>query len=192
MPAKIRLQRYGKKGQPFYHIVIADGRAPRDGRYKERIGSYNPLTNPATIDLDMNKAIAWLQKGAQPTDTTKAILTYAGAMYKNHLLKGVKKGALTAEQADAKFEAWTTEKQSKLSAKLQEHRNETKAQQKKRLEAEVKVNEDRSIALQAKRHKAAEEAKAAAEAAAAAAVEAAAPAAEAPAAEAAAEAPAAE
>ena len=92
MPAKIRLQRKGKKGQPFYHIVIADGRAPREGRFIERIGTYNPLTRPAEIEINFDKAIGWLQNGAQPTDTVKAILAYKGVLYKSHLLKGVKKG----------------------------------------------------------------------------------------------------
>ena len=151
MSTKIRLQRYGKKGQPFYHIVIADGRAPRDGRFIERIGAYNPLTIPATIELDFNKALAWLEKGAQPTDTTRAILSYQGVLYKYHLIKGVKKGALTTEQADIKFDAWMQEKQSKIQEKMLKRKGEQKDNQKKRLEDEVKVNEDRSKALQAKR-----------------------------------------
>src|SRR5512138_1624905 len=98
MPTKIRLQRKGKKGQPFYHIVIADGRAPRDGRFIEKIGVYNPLTKPAEIEIQFEKALDWMQKGAQPTDTVRAILSYKGILYKFHLLKGVQKGALTAEQ----------------------------------------------------------------------------------------------
>jgi len=151
MSTKIRLQRYGKKGQPFYHIVIADGRAPRDGRFIERIGAYNPLTIPATIELDFNKALAWLEKGAQPTDTTRAILSYQGVLYKYHLIKGVKKGAFTTEQADIKFDTWMQEKQSKIQEKMLKRKGEQKDNQKKRLEDEVKVNEDRSKALQAKR-----------------------------------------
>ena len=103
MPVKIRLQRHGKKGQAFFHIVIADGRAPRDGKFIEKIGTYDPKTNPATINLEFDKAVSWLQKGAQTTDTTKAILSYKGVMFKNHLLKGIAKGALTKEQADAKL-----------------------------------------------------------------------------------------
>ena len=102
MPTKIRLQRRGKRGQPFYHIVIADGRAPRDGKFIEKIGTYNPLSRPADIDIDFNKAITWLTKGAQPTDTVKAILAYTGVLYKNHLQKGVQKGAMTEEQAAMK------------------------------------------------------------------------------------------
>ena len=123
MPAKIRLQRFGKKGQPFYHIVIADGRAPRDGKFIEQIGSYNPLTIPATIDINMDKAVNWLQKGATPTDTVKAILSYTGALYKNHLKNGIAKGALTQEQADVKFNAWKSEKDAKISNRINGLRN---------------------------------------------------------------------
>ncbi|MBN2750407.1 MAG: 30S ribosomal protein S16, partial [Bacteroidales bacterium] len=119
MPVKIRLSRHGRKRAPFYHIIVADSRAPRDGKYIERIGSYNPVSNPAIIDLDFDKALDWLQKGAQPTDTTRAILSYRGVFMKKHLLEGVKKGALTAEQAEAKFEAWVKEKESKIEAKKQ-------------------------------------------------------------------------
>ena len=100
MSVKIRLQRHGKKGKPFYWIVAADARAKRDGRYLEKIGTYNPNTNPATIDLDLNGAVNWLHNGAQPTDTARAILSYKGAMLKHHLDGGVRKGALTQEQAD--------------------------------------------------------------------------------------------
>ena len=120
MPAKIRLQRHGKKGKPFYHIVIADGRAPRDGRFIEKIGTYNPITNPADIVLDIEKAIEWLNNGAQPTDTVRTILSYKGVLYKNHLLKGVKKGAMTEEQAEAKFQAWLNEKEAKIANKVSE------------------------------------------------------------------------
>ena len=95
MPVRIRLARHGRKSRPYYYIVVADSRSPRDGKFIERIGSYNPVTNPATIDLDFDKALDWLQKGAQPSDTTKAILKLKGVMYKNHLIKGVAKGALT-------------------------------------------------------------------------------------------------
>jgi len=156
MPAKIRLQRYGKKGAPFYHIVIADGRAPRDGKFIERIGSYNPITIPATIELDVNKALDWLQKGAQPTDTAKTILSFKGVIYKNHLMKGVKKGAFTAEQAEEKFATWLTEKQNKIQEKILQRKGAQKSEQEKRLETEVQVNEARSLALQKKRQKAAD------------------------------------
>ncbi len=147
MPVKIRLTRHGRKAQPFYHIVIADSRAPRDGRYIERIGSYNPNTNPATIDLDFNSALNWLQKGAQPTETARAILSYRGVMLKNHLLKGVKKGALTEEQAEAKFEAWLKDKEAKIQAKVDGLANKEEAAKKERLEAEAKINEERAAAI---------------------------------------------
>ncbi len=117
MPVKIRLQRHGKKGKPFYWIVAADSRAKRDGKYLEKIGAYNPNTNPATIDLDVDGAVKWLQNGAQPTDTARAILSYKGALLKNHLAGGVKKGALTEEQAEQKFTAWLDEKANKVQAK---------------------------------------------------------------------------
>jgi small subunit ribosomal protein S16 len=117
MPVKIRLQRHGKKGKPYYWIVAADSRAKRDGKYLEKLGAYNPNTNPATIELNVDGAVQWLQNGAQPTDTAKAILSYKGAMLKNHLAGGVRKGALTEEQAQAKFDAWLEEKLNKVQAK---------------------------------------------------------------------------
>lgn len=159
MATKIRLQRYGKKGQPFYHIVIADGRAPRDGRFIERIGIYNPLTIPATIDIDFDKALSWLQKGATPTDTTKAILSYKGVLYKAHLLKGVTKGALTAEAAEAKFQKWLEEKQAKISSHANKHVQEKKTEMKKRIEVESKVKEEREKAIATKLAKLAEKEK---------------------------------
>ena len=116
MPVKIRLQRHGKKGKPYYWIVAADSRAKRDGKYLEKLGAYNPNTNPATIDLNIDGAVKWLQNGAQPTDTAKAILSYKGALLKKHLAGGVKKGALTEEQAEAKFNTWLTERQKKNEA----------------------------------------------------------------------------
>jgi small subunit ribosomal protein S16 len=117
MPVKLRLQRHGKKNAAFFHIVAADGRAPRDGKFIEKIGTYNPNTNPASIDIDVNKAIEWLNNGAEPTNTCRAILSYKGVMYKRHLAGGVKKGALTAEQAEAKFQKWLGEKEGKVNAK---------------------------------------------------------------------------
>ena len=146
MPVKIRLQRHGKKGKPYYWIVAADSRAKRDGKYLEKLGSYNPNTNPATIELDVNGAVTWLQNGAQPTDTAKAILSYKGAMLKHHLAGGVRKGALTEEQAQTKFDAWLEAKASKIEAKsdgLSKVDAETKA---KALEAEKAVNEARIAA----------------------------------------------
>src|SRR5210317_371846 len=117
MPVKLRLQRHGKKGKPFYWLVAADARAKRDGRFLEKLGTYNPNHNPAIIELDVDGAVKWLQNGAQPTDTAKAILSYKGAMLKNHLAGGVRKGALTEEQAQAKFDAWLEEKTAKIAAK---------------------------------------------------------------------------
>jgi small subunit ribosomal protein S16 len=143
MSVKIRLQRHGKKGKPFYWIVAADARAKRDGKYLEKIGTYNPNVNPAVIDLDIDKAVEWLQNGAQPTDTAKNILSYKGAMMKNHLAGGVRKGALTQEQADAKFAAWLEEKATKVSDKeagLSKAQSEAKA---KALAAEKAVNQAR-------------------------------------------------
>ena len=110
MAVKIRLARHGKKGFAFYHIVAADSRAPRDGKFIEKLGTYNPNTNPATIDLNFEKALDWLLKGAQPTDTCRAILSYTGVVYRNHLQNGVKKGAFGQEEADRRFDAWLNEK----------------------------------------------------------------------------------
>ncbi len=151
MPARIRLQRHGKKGRPFYHIVIADGRAPRDGRFIEKIGTYNPITNPAEIILDFDKALTWLQKGAQPSDTARAILSYKGVIYKNHLLKGVNKGALTEEQVEVKFQNWLKEKEEKIEAKRRGLTEAERAERKKALEEEAKVNEARAAELAKKR-----------------------------------------
>lgn len=157
MPTKIRLQRRGKKNHPFYHIVIADGRAPRDGRIVEKIGTYDPMTDPATIELNFDRALYWVQVGAQPTDTARAILSYKGVMYMKHLLVGVKKGALTEEKAQLLLKEWLTEKEAKINAKKQGLAEEEREAKKARLEAEKKVNEARKAELQ----KRLEEAKAA-------------------------------
>ena len=150
MATKIRLQRFGKKGKPFYHLVVADSRAPRDGKFIERIGSYNPNTNPATIDLNFDKALSWVNKGAQPTDTCRAILSYKGVLYKKHLEGGVRKGALTQEQADAKFAAWLTSKDAQIIGK-KDSLTQTKEQVKKAaLVAEAKRKEDKAAAIEAK------------------------------------------
>ena len=141
MATKIRLARHGRKGRPFYHVVVADSRAPRDGRYIERIGSYNPMTNPATIDLNFDRALYWLMTGAQPTDTAKRILSYEGVLMKKHLLEGVKKGAFDMAAADTKFEAWKKEKIAKIQAKIARLANESESAYKARLEAEAKVKE---------------------------------------------------
>jgi small subunit ribosomal protein S16 len=165
MPTKIRLQRKGKKGQPYYHIVIADGRAPREGKFIEKIGVYNPLTKPAEIEVVFDKALGWLQKGAQPTDTVRAILSYKGVLYKYHLLKGVQKGAFTIEQAEVKFQTWLAEKEAKIQSTRKEHELSLKDTLKKQREEEVKVNEAKAQAVAKKLAKAqAKEAEEAAEA----------------------------
>ncbi len=156
MPTKIRLQRRGKKGQAFYHIVIADGRAPRDGKFIEKIGIYNPLAKPAEIDLDFNKALDWITKGATPTETVKAILAFKGVMYKNHLLKGVAKGAMTLEQAETKFQAWLQEKEIKITTKKNAIELGNKDLRKKALEEEKKKNEEKAAAVAKKLAKAAQ------------------------------------
>jgi len=139
MATKIRLARHGKKGNPVYHIVIADSRSPRDGKFIEKIGVYNPTSNPATIDLNFDKALAWLNKGAEPTDTCRAILSYKGILYKSHLNKGVAKGALTQAQADAKFEKWVADKQAKIDGKKNKLAADKAAYYKSQLANEQKV-----------------------------------------------------
>ena len=124
MAVKIRLARRGRKQRPFYHIVVADARAPRDGKFIEKIGVYNPMTKPATIDLDRDKAYEWLTKGAQPTDTARAILRFKGVLYRKHLMRGVNKGALTEEKAMEMYNAWIDEKESKIAARVEETRKE--------------------------------------------------------------------
>jgi small subunit ribosomal protein S16 len=149
MSLKLRLQRHGKKGKPFFHIVAADARAPRDGKFIERLGSYNPNTNPATIVLDNKKALTWLQNGAQPTETMRAILSYRGVLYALHLQKGVAKGALTQEQADAKLAAWTEVKDSKIQAKRDGLSKGKEEALRSQLKHEKEVNENRLKALAA-------------------------------------------
>jgi small subunit ribosomal protein S16 len=146
MPVKIRLQRHGKKGKPFFWIVAADSRAKRDGKFLDKIGTYNPNTNPATIDLNLDSAVQWLHNGAQPTDTARAILSYKGALLKHHLDGGVRKGALTQEQADAKLAAWLDEKTNKVTSKKE---GLSKAEAKAKadaLKAEKVANEKRANA----------------------------------------------
>ena len=142
MAVKIRLARHGKKGYAFYHIVAADSRAPRDGKFIEKLGTYNPNTNPATIDLDFGKALDWLQKGAQPTDTCRAILSYKGVMYKKHLLGGVAKGAFTETEAEARFNKWMEAKAGKIEAKANKLATDAKSAEKARLAAEAKIKEE--------------------------------------------------
>lgn len=153
MPVKLRLARHGRKRYAYYHIVVADSRAPRDGRYIERIGSYNPNTNPATIDLDFDKAYDWLTKGAQPTDTVKAILSYKGVLYKKHLMGGVKKGAFDEAEAEKRLDNWMAEKDAKVQAKIDRLDGEATAEVEKQLEVETKINEERAAAISAKNAK---------------------------------------
>ncbi len=132
MPVKIRLQRHGKKGKPYFWIIAADGRSKRDGKFLEKLGFYNPTTNPAQIDLNVDSAVKWLQNGAQPTDTARAILSYKGALLKNHLAGGVRKGALTEEQAETKFNEWLESKKGTI-----DHKKATLTDAQQKAKAEV-------------------------------------------------------
>lgn len=127
MPVKLRLSRHGRKKAPFYHIVVVDARAPRDGKFIQKIGTYNPMTSPATIEIDRNAAYDWLTKGAQPTDTVRAILRFKGVYYKKHLMRGVKKGALTIEKADELWAKWIEAKESKISKRIESTKAELHA-----------------------------------------------------------------
>jgi len=151
MAVRLRLARHGRKSRPYYYIVAADSRAPRDGKFVERIGSYNPTTDPATIDLDFDKALSWLQKGAQPSDTVRSLLQQRGVLYKNHLLKGVKKGALTEAQADEKFQAWMDANELKKKEIISKLEADTRSQKKARLAEEEKIKEARAAELAKKR-----------------------------------------
>jgi small subunit ribosomal protein S16 len=165
MSVKIRLARHGKKNYAYFHIVVADSRAPRDGRFIERIGTYNPNTNPATIELDGEKALEWMFKGAQPTDTCRRILSYKGVLLKKHLLEGVKKGALTEETANAKWAAWIQEKEDKVRSKCSELAQLSRDTAKAARESETKVKEAMAATIaQKKSELAKKEAKAKAEA----------------------------
>jgi small subunit ribosomal protein S16 len=147
MAVKIRLARKGRKKLAFYHIVVADSRSPRDGRYIEKIGSYNPVTNPATIELDFGKALGWLQNGALPTDTCRAILSYKGVMLKKHLLEGVKKGAFDEAEAEKRFEEWVQQNEAKIEAKksgLEKSKDDVLVE---RLASEKKINDARIAKL---------------------------------------------
>jgi len=150
MPVKMRLARHGRKRYAYYHIVVADGRAPRDGRYIERIGTYNPNTNPATIDLDFDKAFDWLTKGAQPTDTVRGILSYKGVLYKKHLMGGVKKGAFDEAEAEKRLDSWMSEKDAKIQAKIDRLAGDAAAETKKQFDAETKIKEDRAASFAAR------------------------------------------
>ena len=158
MAVKIRLQRHGKKGKPFYYIVVADARAPRDGRFIERLGSYNPNTNPATIDINFDKTLDWVNDGAQPTDTCRAILSYKGVLYKKHLQGGLKKGALTEEQVETKFQEWLDQKDGKITGKKTSLTSAKDEARKAALAAEAKKKEEKAAAIAAKNAPVAEEA----------------------------------
>ena len=147
MAVKIRLARKGRKKLAFYHIVVADSRSPRDGRYIEKIGSYNPVTNPATIELDFDKALGWLQNGALPTDTCRAILSYKGVLLKKHLLEGVKKGAFDEAEADRRFEEWMKQNEAKIEAKKSGLEKSHEDELGKRLTEEQRINEARAAKL---------------------------------------------
>lgn len=146
MAVKIRLQRHGRKGRPFYHIVVADSRVKRDGKIIERLGSYNPITNPATIELDIDKSVAWLQKGAQPTNTAKSILSHQGVLLKKHLLGGVAKGAFNEEEMEKRFNAWLEEKENTINQKREGLSKAKEEEKQKRLDAEKRIAEARVVA----------------------------------------------
>ncbi|MFO0495847.1 MAG: 30S ribosomal protein S16 [Flavobacteriia bacterium] len=150
MATRIRLQRHGKKGKAFFHLVAADSRAKRDGKFIEKLGTYNPNTNPATIDINFERTLNWVQVGAEMSDTARAILSYKGVLHKNHLLNGVKKGALTAEEVETKFAAWVAEKEAKVTGKKENLAKEAAADKVARLKAEEETNAAKAAALEAK------------------------------------------
>ena len=149
MPVKIRLQRHGKKGKPFYWVVAADSRAKRDGRYLEKLGTYNPNTNPATVDIKVDRAVNWLQNGAQPTDTAKNLLSETGALLKNHLVNGVRKGAHSEEDVETKFAAWVSEKASRQDVAKDKVAKSIADEKAKALAAEKEINEKRKADAEA-------------------------------------------
>ncbi|MBO6117867.1 MAG: 30S ribosomal protein S16 [Bacteroidales bacterium] len=151
MAVKIRLQRHGKKNQPFYHIVIADARAARDGKFIEKIGTYNPLTSPATVNVNIDRACQWLQNGAQPTDTVRSLLRYTGVLYKKHLQGGVTKGAFSQDVADKRFNDWMEEREKKIAAKISKDANDKNAKKREALKAEADVNTKRAEVIAKKR-----------------------------------------
>ena len=150
MAVKIRLQRHGKKDSAFFHLVVADGRAPRDGKFIEKLGVYNPNSNPATIDINFDSTLDWLMKGAQPTDTARAILSYKGIMMKKHLLEGVRKGALTEAQVEQKFNKWLDEKSGKIMGKHDRLKTEASKKATDRSKAETAAKEARAAKIAAK------------------------------------------
>ncbi|RMG80881.1 MAG: 30S ribosomal protein S16 [Bacteroidetes bacterium] len=158
MATRLRLQRKGKKGQPFFQLVAADSRVKRDGKFIERLGYYNPNTNPATIEINFDRCLYWIKNGAEPTDTVRAILKYKGVLYKHHLDRGVAKGALTQEQADAKFEKWLKEKEAKIQAKIDSLAKTKEQQAKERLAKEAEIKNKRAEEIAAKNSELAAEA----------------------------------
>ena len=150
MATRIRLQRHGKKGKAVFHLVVADSRAKRDGKFIEKLGVYDPNTNPATININFDSTLGWVQTGAEMSDTARAILSYKGVLFKNHLLKGVQKGALTAEQVEAKFAAWEAEKASKIQGKVEGLGKNAEADKVARLKAEAESNAAKAKAIEAK------------------------------------------
>ena len=149
MATRLRLQRHGKKGKPFFHLVAADARAPRDGRFIEKVGTYNPNTNPATIEVNHDRALHWLQVGAEMSDTVRALLKYKGVVYHNHLLNGVRKGAMTEDEAQKRFEKWMGEKSAKVQAKVDALTSASDQAKAKQLQAEKEVNAAREAAQNA-------------------------------------------
>ena len=150
MATRIRLQRHGKKSKAFFHLVVADSRAKRDGKFIEKLGTYNPNTNPATIEINFDRTLSWVQVGAEMSETARAILSYKGVLHKNHLLNGVKKGALSTEQAEAKFAAWLAEKDAKVSGKSEGLAKNAAADKAARMKAEAEANIAKAAALEAK------------------------------------------
>jgi len=150
MATRIRLQRHGKKGKPFFHLVAADSRAKRDGKFIEKLGTYNPTANPAVIDINFERTLSWVQTGAEMSDTAKAILSYKGVLFKNHLIKGVTKGALTMEQVEEKFNAWLAAKEAKIEGKKDGLVKNAEQERVARLKAEEAVNAAKAAELAAK------------------------------------------
>jgi small subunit ribosomal protein S16 len=150
MATRIRLQRHGKKNKAFFHLVAADSRAKRDGKFIEKLGTYNPNTNPATIDLNFERTLSWVQNGAEMSDTARAILSYKGILYKNHLINGIKKGALTEDQVETKFNEWLAQKDSKITGKKDSLAQKADQDKAGRLKAEIAANEAKAKEVEAK------------------------------------------
>jgi small subunit ribosomal protein S16 len=150
MATRIRLQRHGKKNKAFFHLVAADSRAKRDGKFIEKLGTYNPNTNPATIDLNFERTLSWVQNGAEMSDTARAILSYKGILYKNHLINGIKKGALTEDQVEAKFNEWLAQKDSKITGNKDSLAHQADQDKASRLKAEIAANEAKAKEVEAK------------------------------------------